>query len=736
MMRRALVVLVFLGLSAPLPAQPPKVLTSDYLRDHALTQGFSLGRPGHASPSLDGKAILFLRAQARVPAQSLYEFDIATQKTRLLLDPVKLAGDESGLTPEEKAERERRRVRVGGFSGFQMAPDGDHVLLSLSGKLWFLQRSTGKTRPLDLGPGGVYDARLSPDGRQLAFIRDHDLFTYDLDTNKVLRLTTGGNPQLTHGLAEFVAQEEMDRHQGYWWSPDGKALVYQESDALGVETWHLADPAEPGKKPTTMFYPRPGKLNVDVRLGMIPAVGGKTTWIEWDRNRFPYLATVRWTKGGLILVVQSRSQQDLALLKADPATGKTTQLLTEHDDTWINLDQQMPIWLEDGSGFLWTSERDGAWQLELRTPQGRLRRVLISPEYRYRGLVGLDLERRLVYFTASLNPTQLHLFKMGLSEDSDPEPMTKGEGIHQGSLFRGGALMLRTAKTMAAMPRTTVHDVEGRLLGALPSVAEEPGFSPSVDLVQVGRAPGYQAAVTLPQNFDARKRYPVLVDVYGGPHLIHVTAQKQRWLLNQWYADQGFIVAAIDNRGTPGRGRDWERAIHKQFAFVPLDDQVLALKALGERYPAMDLERVGMHGASFGGYMAALAALKRPEIFQAAVARCPVTDWLDYDTHYTERYLGVPAKNQEHKDDVYFQNSLLSQAGKLSRPLLLVHGTADDNVFFRHTLKLADAIYRQGKDVEVLPQAGLTHQMYQPDAFMGYHQRVARFFQKHLGTPR
>src|SRR4029077_10378396 len=233
---------------------------------------------------------------------------------------------------------------------------------------------------------------------------------------------------------------------------------------------------------------------------------------------------------------------------------------------------------------------------------------------------------------------------------------------------------------------------------------------PRVELLKVGPEPGFYAAVVVPHNYDPKKKYPVMVDVYGGPHHQHVAAAKSRWLLDQWYADQGFIVVAIDGRGTPGRGRDWERAIYKKFGSVPLEDQVLGLKALGERYPAMDLGRVGIDGWSFGGYMSALAVMRRPDVFKAGVAGAPVVDWLDYDTHYTERYLGVPPKD----DDAYKSSSLLTYAKDLSRPLLIVHGTADDNVYFRHSLRLADALFREGKEFEILPLPGLTTQVPAP----------------------
>jgi dipeptidyl-peptidase-4 len=278
------------------------------------------------------------------------------------------------------------------------------------------------------------------------------------------------------------------------------------------------------------------------------------------------------------------------------------------------------------------------------------------------------------------------------------------------------------------MPRARVFDADDKPLGELPSIAEEPPFQPNVSIQQVGQ---YHTAIVRPQTFDAKKKYPVLLYVYGGPTSLVVQAGQGSWLISQWLADQGFIVAAIDNRGTPHRGREWEQAILNKFGSVPLDDQVKGLRALAERFPEMDVERVGVFGWSFGGYLSALAVLRRPDVFKAAVAGAPVTDWEDYDTHYTERYLGLPKENAE----AYKEASLLTYAKELKRPLLLVHGTADDNVYFLHTLKLTDALFKAGREFDVLPLSGLTHRG--PSAVPQHlYVRYAMFFRKHLGEPR
>jgi dipeptidyl-peptidase 4 len=545
-------------------------------------------------------------------------------------------------------------------------------------------------------------------------------------------VTSGGTAEVSHGLAEFVAQEEMGRFSGYWWSPDARFIAYEEADATGVEAWHVADPARPEQPALPSYYPRPGKTNVRVRLGVVPVSGGPTTWIDWDAQRYPYLAAVQWEKKApLTLTVQTRDQKELALLQADPVTRKTAVLLTESDPAWVNLNPGMPKWLEDGSGFLWTSEQGGGPRLELRSRDGALVRVLVPPEAGFHRLVDVDLEAKRVVYNASVDPTQEQLFRISLDGGS-AVALTHEPGLHRADFARNHAIYVYYRRCLSEAPRVEVRRADGTRIGELPSLAETPPFVPNVKLVRVGRGRGFHAALVRPRAFDPRKRYPVLVDVYGGPRGNTVWATMGAWLLDQWLADQGFVVVSVDGRGTARRGRDWERAISRRFGSVPLNDQIAGLKALGQRFPELDLDRVGIVGWSFGGYMAALAVLKRPDIFKAAVAGAPVADWLDYDTHYTERYLGMPDTDAA----AYKEASLLSYASRLRRPLLLIHGTADDNVFFRHTLKLADALFRAGREFELLPLSSSTHMTPDPVVTERLWSRIALHFRRHLGRPR
>lgn len=706
--------------------------TNSYLRDHALTRGFMLGRPTRAKPTPDGRAVLFLRSEPRVPKLQLFEFDVVTKQTRLLLSPDQiLKGAEENLSPEEKARRERARISVGGFTNYELSKDGGRILLTLSGKLYLFDRVTGKVQELKTSPGTLLDPQLSPDGKLAAYVLDHDVYIYDLASNKETRLTHGGSEKLSHGLAEFVAQEEMNRFHGYWWSPDSTRIVFQESDASEVETWFVADPIKPEQTPLPSFYPRPGKNNVKVRLGIVPITGGEPAWLKWDTTNYPYLTKVTWEKNApLCITVQNRAQTELVLVSIDPQTRATKILATEKDQTWVNLDQDVPRWLPDGSAFLWTTERGGAWQLELRTTNGAPK-TIVPTNMMFRGFIDFDAASRKVIFNASKNPTELHIHSISL-DGGHSQQLTDKPGLHTAAYNTNLTLSIRTASTPNKMPATTVHNAEGEIIGELPSVAETPPFTPRAEIIELDDARGMFAEVLRPQNFRAGQKYPTIVYVYGGPHAIVVQAAMAGNLLHQWLADQGFIVVSIDNRGTPGRGREWERAIHKKFGSLPIEDQVAGLQALAKIVPEIDLNRVGITGWSFGGYMSALAALLRPDIYKAAVAGAPVTDFADYDTHYTERYMGMPQTDAA----AYKEANLLTYAEKLDSKLLLLHGTADDNVYFRHTLKLVDALFRNGQHFEVLPLSGLTHMVPDPVVTERLWTLIASHFQKHLVNPK
>ncbi|MBV8584847.1 MAG: S9 family peptidase, partial [Verrucomicrobia bacterium] len=340
----------------------------------------------------------------------------------------------------------------------------------------------------------------------------------------------------------------------------------------------------------------------------------------------------------------------------------------------------------------------------------------------YRHLGGVTANE--IFFLASEDPTKRQVWRVGLDGTG---LRLVADGVHTVNFGEDqDSIYVDVVETPKALAKSFVRSVDGTAIGELPSIAEEPSFYPRVEFTTINDNPVFHAAIVRPVDFVPNKKYPVIVDVYGGPSYNRVTQAAQSFLIDQWLADQGFVVLSIDGRGTPGRGRDWERAIYLQLAEVPLADQITGLRALGAKYPELDLDRVGITGWSFGGYMSVLAVLRHPEIFKAAVAGAPVTDWLDYDTHYTEEFLGLPG------NEIYAANSLLESASSLRRPLLLIHGTADDNVYFRHTLKFIDQLERAGRPFEFLPLRGSTHMVLDSLLREQIEKRTAKFFQDHL----
>ncbi|MEX2141463.1 MAG: DPP IV N-terminal domain-containing protein [Pirellulales bacterium] len=705
----------------------------EFLRQYAETYRFSLGRPRSATVTPDGSAVLFLRSQPRSFVQNLYEFDCRTRKERVLLTAEQvLGGGEETLSEEEKARRERQRLAARGIASFDLSKDGSKILVPLSGKLFVVERTSGKSREIKSSSSAFpIDPTFSPDASLLACVRDGEVFVTDLESGSERKITRGAGGAISNGTAEFVAQEEMSRHHGYWWSPDNKLFAYQQTDTVGVETFHIADPAKPESEPSEWPYPRPGKKNADVKLGIVPVAGGDTVWVTWDREKYPYLATVTWEENApLTIVVQSRQQTDEIVYSVDHKTGATTELLNEYDIAWINLQQSCPCWLKDGSGFLWLTERSGEWSLELRSRDGKQVRTITPSGLGLLDLAGLDDDRGIVYFGAASDPTQVHLYSVPLA-GGKPQRLTTEPGMHGYSFGEKADVYLHGYSLADGRTGLRVERSGGESIGELKSVAEEPPFLPTVELVTVGDD-NFRGVIVRPRSFDRSKSYPVVVEVYGGPQANTVNAASRGYLLDQWLADQGFIVVSIDGRGTPRRSREWERTIKGNLIDVPLEDQVRGLKSLGKKFPEMDLSRVGIGGWSFGGYFSAMAVMRRPDVYKAGVAGAPVCSWEDYDTHYTERYLGLPAANQFG----YESSNVLTYCKDLSVPLLIVHGTSDDNVYFMHSLKMTEALFRAGKEFEFLPLAGFTHMVPDPEVTVRLHSRIAAFFKQHLGEPR
>lgn len=620
-------------------AAEPESADLRYFRELVETRNYSLGQPVSPKITPDGKAVIFLRGNARDPVLRLYEFTIADAKLREILAPEKLLqGAEEKLTTEERSRRERGRQSLRGFTGFQLSKDGGQLLVALSGKLYVITRADSRVTEL---PGRNWiDPHFSPDGRAVAAVSGGELHVIDLGTKADAALTSSATETIQHGVAEFVAQEEMERHEGFWWSPDSQWIAYQETDNSGVESRFIADPLHPETPPAKNFYPRAGTNNAKVRLGIIARSGGTTRWVEWDRETYPYLTRVVWKEPGapFCLLVQNRPQQEEILLAVDPNSGATRELLREKDAAWLNLDSKpMPVWRKDGREFLWTTERNGAWQVELHTAEGALVRAITPADFNLGQFVDLNENDRSIVVTGGPDPRERHLFRFSLETKAEPERLTRDAGRHDAVFGEAKEQFLHRFNLLDGRAGWEVlRTSDGGKLGALPSVAERPSALPKVKLTRTDGPRAMDAAIVWPRDFATGKRYPVILDVYAGPHSKQVIAQADRYMIDQWMADRGYIVVVIDGRGTPGHGREWERAIRGNLIDVALADQIAGLQALAKREPAMDLKRVGVVGWSFGGYFAAMAVMRRPDVFHCGVAGAPVVTW-ENTTHFTRK---------------------------------------------------------------------------------------------------
>ncbi|MBC7835879.1 MAG: DPP IV N-terminal domain-containing protein [Phycisphaerales bacterium] len=734
----------------------------EFLERYAATYRFTLGQPRAITVTPDGKAVLFLRSGPRSFVQNLYELDVATGQERVLLTAEKiLGGGEEDLTPEELARRERMRMASRGIASYQLSKDGSKVLVPLSGRLFVIERRTGIQKELESTRGYPIDPQFSPDGTKVGVVRDGEVYVIDIETGKERAMTSGATiangGTISNGLAEFVAQEEMGRFHGYWWSPDSKQIHFQQTDTAGMEVFSIADPVNPEKGSQTWPYPRPGKKNAEVRLaivnlddrperrprrdvtGSLEPIGASTPeLIKWDAEKYPYVANVEWSEEGTspLILVQNREQTQQELLEVyDLDSGTARPLIGERDEAWLNIADSTPRWLKDRSGFLWLTESNGAWELQLRRPDGSVERSITGPRAGLGSVIHVDDKNRVVYVSMTDDPTQRHVWMCSLT-GGPPIKVTTEPGFHSFAFGEESDVWVHAWTGASGDPKwevqtrqTSAGDAGAvssvKTVASISSVAESPGFMPKIELAVVSEHK-LNAVIIRPNSFDASRKYPVLVSVYGGPGSQTVSSVARSYLLQQWMANHGFIVVSIDGRGTPGRGRAWERTIRLNLIDAPLDDQVEGLRALGAKYPEMDLSRVGIYGWSFGGYFSAMAAMRRPDVFHAGIAGAPVAAWEDYDTHYTERFMGLPEQNPEG----YRASNVLTYCKDLTRPLLIIHGTADDNVYFMHSLKMTEALFRAGKDFEFLPLAGFTHMVPDPVVTTRLYSRMADFFER------
>ncbi|MFD8593454.1 prolyl oligopeptidase family serine peptidase [Kitasatospora sp. NPDC059646] len=689
--------------------------TDPFLALSAATGRFSYGSPRAVTLAADAGRALFLRSTGPTdPVERLWILDLTTHQERLVADPSALAPERTGaaadLPPVERRLRERIRVWAPGIGSFAATADLATAVFALDGRLFRCDTATGACTELPVC-GPAFDPRPSPDGALVAYVADD-----------ALHLAPGGRLSPADGarwgVAEFAAAEELGRSRGHWWSPDGSAVLAARVDESALPLRHFADPADPGREPESFAYPQAGGPNADVQLWVLRPAGGRTR-LRWDDAEFPYLTAAEWAGDGeVLLTVADRLQQRVLLLSADPATGETRELSRTEDEFWVDPLPGTPLRLPDGR-VLTSADTPAARGLAL---DGK---ALTDERLQVRRVVGPWQDGRLLVEAGDGDPADQQVFLLD-PDGGDPEPLTGGRGVHAVAAHGEGVLLLTSAGPDGVRREWRQHGVRT----AFADLSADLPYRPEPLLARVTEH-GLPTAVLYPRGHVAGTRLPVLVDIYGGPGYQAVANEPRRWQAKQWWADQGFAVVTVDNRGTPFVSPEFTRAIFRRFSQVAIDDQVAALRALGADHPDLDLSRVGVRGWSYGGYFAAMAVLRRPDVFHAASAGAPPTDFRLYDTAYTERYLGLPQENPEG----YEADCLIPDAPSLSRPLLLIHGLADDNVHPSHTLLLSQALTRAGRPHAVLPLPGLTHML--PD---GALERLAAvelaFLRRELGlTP-
>ena len=703
-------------------------MTVERLFDAPDIQGPSL-RQLRFSP--DGALVSYLRGKEDdTQVYDLWAYDVAAGQHRLLVDSKSLAPAQEILSAEEEARRERQRTAaLRGIVEYQWAPDSRALLFPLGGDLYhydLARPAIQAVRRLTATESYETDPQYSPKGRYVSFIRDQDLYAVEIATGTERRLTTGGGGLISHGVAEFIAQEEMNRNTGYWWSPDERYVAFTRVDESPLAELERFEVHAEGFRVLRQRYPAAGAANAEVRLAVLTLDSGEIAWADLGRTDH-YLARVNWFPEGDQLLVQrqSRDQKRLDLLSIPVMGGSGRLLFSETSDTWVDLHDDL-YFLPRRRELLWASERTGHNHLYRYDYDGRLKGAVTAGDWDVIGesqspaVRGIDEKRGRVYFMATLKtPLERQLYVASLDAGSTRAPrlLTSQDGWHNVTMSQDAKSYLLGYSNPMQPPQLSLHDATGKRLAWLVEnrLDDQHPYAPFRDrhvspafgtLPAADGTPLYWQLYK-PAGFEPGRRYPAILLVYGGP-----TAQtvQRRWgerrggQTAQLFTQRGYVVFAVDNRGAGGRGQAFATALYRHLGGVEVVDQLQGVEWLKQQ-PYVDPARVGVFGWSYGGYMTLMLMMQSPGTFAAGVAGAPVTDWRLYDTHYTERYLGMPEENA----DGYRQSSVLSYTGALRDRLLVMHGMADDNVLFTHTTLLIKALVAAGRTFEVMPYPGSKH---------------------------
>ena len=738
---RLALTLIGLVLTAGATAQP--ALTIERIFDSPDLSGPSL-RQAELSPA--GDRVTFIRARDDDrDLLDLWEYHLEDDTTRLLVAADAVVAEEGELSAEEQARRER--ARIAGFRGiveYRWSGDGRFLLFPLAGNIFILDLSeeTPEVRQITDDEAFDIDPQVSPDGRHVAFVRERNLWLADIESGQARPLTRDGDEVNSNGLAEFIAQEEMGRSTGFWWSPDSRHIAFLRIDESAIEPTLRFETEADGITMVEQRYPFTGTDNVSYRLGISDIEDGSTRWVDLGDDDDIYIPRVNWLPDGqgLSFQRQSRDQKTLELVVASLDNEPPVTVLTDTSETWINLHDDLHF-LDGVPAFIWSSERDGFRHLYLYDLDGEKIRRLTEGNWAVDALEGVDEDLGLVYFTAAeVSPEEKHLYRQSLltSTPANVTRISRRAGWHEVRMDAAARVYVDTFSNADQPPQLSLHSADGERLAWLMEnrLDDQHPYAPfrathrPTEFGSLVGPHGFALRYRMikPAGFDPEQQYPVLVHVYGGPtHRLVADRWGRRSLIDQYFARKGYLVFSLDNRGIVRQGKAFQDPIYLNMGRVEVIDQMIGLDWLRSQ-TFVDAGRIGIFGWSYGGYVALMALTQNPGDFAAGVAVAPVTDWALYDTHYTERYMGTP----QDQPEAYEKGNVLTYADRLADPLLLIHPMADDNVLFTHSTMLMQKLQEERIPFDLMTYPGEKHGITGENQRVHVYEMISRFLDQHL----
>ncbi len=712
-----------------------------------------------SSPSLDGSAprtlkvspdgarVTFLKGkQTDYERLDLWEYHIDSGETRMLFNSNDLQSGEEVLSDEEKARRERMRLKGSGIVSYEWSDDGTALLFPMGGDVYYHKLGEKGAKQLLDTDAFETDIKLSPKGNYISYIRDQNLFVKHIASGKEMAITKEGGGNIKFGMAEFVAQEEMSRMTGYWWSPDESKIAFTKVDETPVEVITRSEIYADDIKLIEQKYPKAGTPNAIVELAIQSLNTDERTWVDMGENKDVYLARGQWMPDSTTFTYQwqTRNQQTLELRAFNTKTKSQNVLLTERSNTWVNLHDDL-FFLKDKGQFVWASERDGFKHLYLFNNSGKLIKQLTQGEWVVDSIEAIDTVNNRLYFSGRKDtPLESHIYVVPLDSEESAATITRITELgayHDATFSSDASIFIDRFSTVNSPFQVSLNDASGERITWLEENKVEKGHplytymdswaKPEFGDIKTKDGATLKYRIYKPESAveNPNKKHPVIVYLYGGPHAQVVTNKwaGNRGLLMQHWVDQGFVVFTLDNRGSNYRGKAFEDPIYKKMGSIEVDDQVAGVEYL-RTLPFVDADKIGIHGHSYGGYMTLMTMFKAGDYFSAGVSGAPVTDWRLYDTHYTERYMGNP--NTEN--DAYTASSVFPYAKDLKGDLLIYHGMADDNVLFTHSTMLYKHLQDLAIPFETMDYPGKKHGLRGKQTGIHLYKTITNFFERTL----